>query len=176
MSAISHAQFERSFRTAYTTDLDNLAKEWALIVDGDLVSFRHGGHDKPSRSFKFLPAPKCQRQEDQSSSKADPRRHRYGSSGHCVNGCRKVRCAFPIIGKRGRCEAKKSPTSTLRGLERDDRVSSVTAQVPIRVDYEAPALGHELIVKFQPIRSWCGKGSSVHGCTTGFDEIHRSST
>ena len=39
---------------------------------------------------------------------------------------------------------------------------SFTSQVPIRVDYEAAALGHELIVKFQPSWSWCGKGRSVH--------------
>jgi len=57
-----------------------------------------------------------------------------------------VRCAFPIIGTRG------SLTSTLRGLERNILVRSITAQVPIRVEYEVPALGHELIVKFQPLK------------------------
>jgi hypothetical protein len=31
-------------------------------------------------------------------------------------------------------------------------VRSITAQVPIRVEYEVPALGHELIVKFQPLK------------------------
>jgi DNA-binding HxlR family transcriptional regulator len=44
-------------------------------------------------------------------------------------------------------QAKKSLTSTLRGLERDGLVRSIPAKVPIRVDYEAPALGHELIAK-----------------------------
>ena len=48
--------------------------------------------------------------------------------------------------------AKKSLTSTLRGLERNVLVRSITAQVPIRVEYEVPALGHELIVKFQPLK------------------------
>jgi hypothetical protein len=30
-------------------------------------------------------------------------------------------------------------------------VRSIIAQVPIRVEYEVPALGHELMVKFQPL-------------------------
>ena len=45
--------------------------------------------------------------------------------------------------------AKKS----LRGLERNVfLVRSIIAQVPIRVEYEVPALGHELMVKFQPLK------------------------
>jgi DNA-binding HxlR family transcriptional regulator len=52
--------------------------------------------------------------------------------------------------------AKKSLTSTLRGLERNVLVR-IIAQVPIRVEYEVLALGHELIVKFQPFSSWSGK-------------------
>jgi DNA-binding HxlR family transcriptional regulator len=60
--------------------------------------------------------------------------------------------------------SQKSLTATLSGLERDGFVRrSITAQVPIRVDYEATALGHELIVKFQRFFwSWSGKGRGVH--------------
>jgi DNA-binding HxlR family transcriptional regulator len=49
-------------------------------------------------------------------------------------------------------QPKKSLTSTLRGLERSVLVRSIIAQVPIRVEDEVPALGHELIVKFQPLK------------------------
>jgi DNA-binding HxlR family transcriptional regulator len=49
------------------------------------------------------------------------------------------------------CLSQKSLAATLRRLERDGLVRrSITVQVPIRVDYEATALGHELIVKFHP--------------------------
>jgi DNA-binding HxlR family transcriptional regulator len=52
----------------------------------------------------------------------------------------------------GRCEQKIAYRS-LSGLERDGLVRrSITAWVPIRVDYEATALGHELIVKFNLFR------------------------
>jgi DNA-binding HxlR family transcriptional regulator len=57
---------------------------------------------------------------------------------------------FPDYWNAWKMRAKKSLTSTLLGLECDGLVRSITSQVPIRVDYEAPALGHELIVKFQP--------------------------
>jgi hypothetical protein len=46
--------------------------------------------------------------------------------------------------------SQKSLTATLGGLERDGLARrSITAQVPIRVDYEATTSGHELIVEFQ---------------------------
>ena len=83
---------------------------------------------------------------------------------------------FPNYWNAWKVRGKKSLTSTLHGLERDGLVRSITAQVPIRVDYEAPALGQELIVKFQSFWSWCGKGSNVQGCTTGLDQTHRGST
>ena len=57
---------------------------------------------------------------------------------------------FPNYWNAWKVRAQKSLTSTLRGLERDGLMRSIPAQVPIRVDYEAPALRHELIVKFQP--------------------------
>jgi DNA-binding HxlR family transcriptional regulator len=47
--------------------------------------------------------------------------------------------------------SQKSLTATLSGLgARWLRAAQHYRQVPIRVDYEATALGHELIVKFQP--------------------------
>jgi DNA-binding HxlR family transcriptional regulator len=49
---------------------------------------------------------------------------------------------FPNYWNAWKVRAKKSLTSTLRGLERDGLLRNITAQVPIRVDYEAPALGH----------------------------------
>lgn len=58
--------------------------------------------------------------------------------------------------------SQKSLTATLRGLERDGLIRrTVTVQVPIRVDYEATPLGHELIVNFQPflgLGCWQGRG------------------
>jgi DNA-binding HxlR family transcriptional regulator len=59
---------------------------------------------------------------------------------------------FPNYWNAWKVRAKKSLSSTLRRLERDGLVRSIPAQIPIRVDYEAPALGHELIVKFQPLK------------------------
>jgi hypothetical protein len=45
----------------------------------------------------------------------------------------------PIL--QWKVRANNSHTPTLRGLERDGLVGSIPAQVPINVDYEAPALG-----------------------------------
>jgi DNA-binding HxlR family transcriptional regulator len=64
---------------------------------------------------------------------------------------------FPNCWNARKVRGQKSLTATLRGLDGDGLVRSITAQVPIRVDYEAPALGLELIVKFQPFWSWCGR-------------------
>jgi DNA-binding HxlR family transcriptional regulator len=51
--------------------------------------------------------------------------------------------------------SQESLTATPRRLERDGLVRrSITVQVSVRVDYEATALGHELIVKFQPFWIW----------------------
>jgi DNA-binding HxlR family transcriptional regulator len=51
--------------------------------------------------------------------------------------------------------SQKSLTATLRQLERDGLVTrTVTAQVPIRVDYEATALGRALIQHLHPLWFW----------------------
>jgi DNA-binding HxlR family transcriptional regulator len=46
--------------------------------------------------------------------------------------------------------SQKSLAAILSGLEHEGLVRrSIAAQVPIKLDYEATARGHELIVKFQ---------------------------
>jgi DNA-binding HxlR family transcriptional regulator len=74
--------------------------------------------------------------------------------------------------------SQKSLTATLRGFERDGLVRrSITVQVPIRADYEATALGPELIVKFQPFWSWSmGKVGAFTAARQSFDQTHRGST
>lgn len=54
--------------------------------------------------------------------------------------------------------SQKSLTATLRHLERDGLITrTVTEQVPIRVDYEATALGHELIRHVHPLWAWAAR-------------------
>jgi DNA-binding HxlR family transcriptional regulator len=66
---------------------------------------------------------------------------------------------------------QKSLTATLRGLERDGLIRrTVTAQVPIRVDYEATPLGHKLIANFQPFGAWAaGRVADFAAARTKFD-------
>jgi DNA-binding HxlR family transcriptional regulator len=46
-------------------------------------------------------------------------------------------------------------TQTLRGLERDGLVTrTVTPAVPVRVDYELTALGHNLAPVMSAIKHW----------------------
>ena len=46
-------------------------------------------------------------------------------------------------------------TLTLRNLERDGLVSrTVTASVPVRVDYELTPLGHSLLEPIQHLKAW----------------------
>lgn len=74
--------------------------------------------------------------------------------------------------------SQKSLTATLRGLERDGLVQrTVTVQVPIRVDYEATALGNELIAKFQPFWSWAvGKVAAFSAARDKFDQAQSRPT
>jgi DNA-binding HxlR family transcriptional regulator len=54
--------------------------------------------------------------------------------------------------------SQKSLTATLRHLERDGLVKrTVVVQVPIRVDYEATAMGHDFMHKFHPLWMWVAK-------------------
>ncbi|MCI0755326.1 winged helix-turn-helix transcriptional regulator [Teichococcus vastitatis] len=54
--------------------------------------------------------------------------------------------------------SQKSLTATLRELERDGFITrTVTAQVPIRVDYAATPLGHALIERVHPLWLWAAE-------------------
>ena len=65
--------------------------------------------------------------------------------------------------------SQKSLTATLRQLERSGLVTrTMTVQVPIRVDYEATALGIALIVRVHPLWMW-----AVHN-RTAFAKARRS--
>ncbi len=51
--------------------------------------------------------------------------------------------------------SQKMLTQTLRGLERDGLVErTITASVPVRVDYELTALGKSLLPLVAAIKSW----------------------
>jgi len=51
--------------------------------------------------------------------------------------------------------SQKMLTQTLRTLERDGLVTrTVTASVPVRVDYELTPLGHELFPVMIAIKNW----------------------
>ncbi len=51
--------------------------------------------------------------------------------------------------------SQKMLTQTLRTLERDGLVSrSVTASVPVRVDYELTPLGHSLLDPIKHLKAW----------------------
>lgn len=65
---------------------------------------------------------------------------------------------FSRLLERVRGISQKSLTATLRQLERDGLVTrTVTAQVPIRVDYEATELGLELIRHIDPFCTWAAR-------------------
>ncbi|ADV84709.1 winged helix-turn-helix transcriptional regulator [Terriglobus saanensis] len=51
--------------------------------------------------------------------------------------------------------SQKSLTATLRHLERDGLITrTVTAQVPIRVDYDATDLGRAMVLEVHPLWMW----------------------
>lgn len=62
---------------------------------------------------------------------------------------------FSALRERVGTVTPKVLTSTLRTLERDGLVHrTVTAQVPVRVDYELTNLGHSLLGPMETIRQW----------------------
>lgn len=63
-------------------------------------------------------------------------------------------------------------TSTLRTLERDGLVSrSISAQVPVRVDYELTDLGRSLLEPIEAIRLWSeAHASKVIAARDDYDE------
>lgn len=62
---------------------------------------------------------------------------------------------FSVLRQRIGTVTPKVLTSTLRTLERDGLIlRTVTAQVPVRVDYELSPLGRSLLEPIQAIRLW----------------------
>lgn len=62
---------------------------------------------------------------------------------------------FSVLRQRIGTVTPKVLTSTLRTLERDGLIlRTVTAQVPVRVDYELSPLGRSLLGPMQAIRLW----------------------
>ncbi|HWB98562.1 MAG TPA: helix-turn-helix domain-containing protein [Bryobacteraceae bacterium] len=65
------------------------------------------------------------------------------------------RLRFSRLMERVEGVSQKSLTATLRNLERDGLITrTVTAQVPIRVDYEATPLGRGLMEQVHPLWMW----------------------
>ena len=72
--------------------------------------------------------------------------------------------------------SKKMLTATLRNLERDGFISrTVTPTVPVRVDYELTALGHEVLVPLEALANWAiDRRDVVRNARQAFDESHRA--
>ncbi|MVU77863.1 ArsR family transcriptional regulator [Nocardia sp. ET3-3] len=68
--------------------------------------------------------------------------------------------------------SQKMLTQTLRSMERDGLVSrTVTASVPVRVDYELTELGRSLLPVMQAIKSWAETHiEDVLAARAGYDE------
>ena len=67
--------------------------------------------------------------------------------------------------------SQKMLTQTLRTLERDGLVSrTVTAAVPVRVDYELTPLGHSLLPVQRAIKAWAETHiEQVHQARADYD-------
>jgi DNA-binding HxlR family transcriptional regulator len=62
---------------------------------------------------------------------------------------------FSRVMERVEGVSQKSLTATLRHLERDGLITrTVTAQVPIRVDYDATELGRAMVLEVHPLWMW----------------------
>ena len=72
--------------------------------------------------------------------------------------------------------SQKSLTVTLRQLERDGLVTrTVTVRSPIRVDYEATALGINLIRHVDPLWTWTARHHDIFAqARAAYDEQPRS--
>ncbi|MFH5208118.1 winged helix-turn-helix transcriptional regulator [Antrihabitans spumae] len=70
----------------------------------------------------------------------------------------------------------KMLTQTLRSLERDGLVARyVTAEVPVRVDYELTDLGHSLMPLMRAIKSWAeAHMDDVHVARSEYDRTAAS--
>lgn len=68
--------------------------------------------------------------------------------------------------------SQKMLTQTLRALERDGLLTrTITASVPVRVDYELTPLGHSLLPVARAIKGWAETHiEEVHGARAAYDE------
>jgi DNA-binding HxlR family transcriptional regulator len=71
---------------------------------------------------------------------------------------------------------QKVLTQALRTLERDGLVTrTVTAGVPVRVDYALTALGRSLLELVEAVEEWADRHvPALHAARRGYDEAQRS--
>ena len=72
--------------------------------------------------------------------------------------------------------SQKMLTQTLRTLERDGLITrTITASVPVRVDYELTSLGRTLLPVVRAIKDWSESHiAEIHAARTGYDQAARS--
>jgi len=72
--------------------------------------------------------------------------------------------------------SQKMLTQTLRMLERDGLITrTITASVPVRVDYELTPLGRTLLPVLHAIKDWSGTHiPEVHTARAAYDEAART--
>lgn len=72
--------------------------------------------------------------------------------------------------------SQKMLTQTLRTLERDGLVTrSVTASVPVRVDYQLTALGRTVLPIVSAIKQWSETHiDEIHSARTAYDHARRT--
>ncbi|GGR33181.1 winged helix-turn-helix transcriptional regulator [Streptomyces netropsis] len=79
---------------------------------------------------------------------------------------------YSDLGRKIPGVSQKMLTQTLRSLERDGLVArTVTASVPVRVDYELTALGRNLCCLLTAVKEWAEKHfDEVDEARTRYDE------
>ena len=72
--------------------------------------------------------------------------------------------------------SQKMLTQTLRTLERDGLITrTITASVPVRVDYELTSLGRTLLPVMRAIKDWSESHiTEIHTARTAYDQAARS--
>jgi len=72
--------------------------------------------------------------------------------------------------------SQKMLTQTLRTLERDGLITrTITASVPVRVDYELTSLGRTLLPVVRAIKDWSESHiAEIHAARAGYDQAARS--
>ena len=71
--------------------------------------------------------------------------------------------------------SQKMLTQTLRTLERDGLITrTITASVPVRVDYELTSLGRTLLPVVRAIKDWSESHiAEIHAARAGYDQAAR---